>query len=299
MITLLGVLFALVATPNDTLSTQYPFLREVTVQAVVTYDTLSRMYFYNYSIANGISSRGNLDELILDLYRPPGSIDYDTTGLLFMRSHSAWEFHNDYPRHISDIVPVGLPILPGNWEGSPVYGLYPWVSFHNFKDYLHPGDHVNGIVLMSRGLPGIRQFTAVPWFEESLFFPDLEDTSVTMTIEEEDSVKEAVNYRGFTVGPWAPPLRSNPATLLDTLRSLVHRSRSLGWISSSKVAEDYMKAFGLVSVAIEHSDFTGAVAQLGLVVTRAESDRLTLLKPEAYALIRYNTQYLINRLNAR
>jgi hypothetical protein len=257
------------------------------------------MFFYHYCIINHSSSRGILQSIMIDLWRKSSSVSFDTTGLIFKKPFSKYMLQSNYFRVANNIVPVGFPDLPGRWEGWPISGNYPWASIGNVYNPLHPGDRVKGITLMSRGLPGPRQFIAEPEFQLEEFFPDLDDPSPSITIEQQDSIREAVKYHGTTVAPWAPPAQFEPGLFIDTIKSFVRQSEISGWISSQRLADSFIALLDTAWTYIRQSKTAAANIQLHALLRQVESYRAGALKPEAYALIRYNTEYLISNLQSQ
>src|SRR3990172_10035953 len=193
---------------QEPLSTDYPFLRKVQVAVSVSKRASDPMSFYSYSLLNDTSSRGSIQEFDLDISQPPNSMLVDTMGLGFKGSFSEGHFRRRYSELVGLIVPVSTPSLPPYWLG--LFGNDLTISIGNDTIFVAPGEKVEGLTVMSKGLPGIRRFLTRPDFNVFEFFPSLEDTAATMTFAQMDSIREAVNFRGLTIGPTAPPAHFIP-----------------------------------------------------------------------------------------
>jgi phosphoribosyl-AMP cyclohydrolase len=113
-----------------------------------------------------------------------------------------------------------------------------------------------------------------------------------------DSIREAVKFFGWTVGPTAPPLDLVPTVWLDTLSSYTSQSLLLGWITTQAIADKYLSYFSSARAELVQGDSAGARTPLQQVLRDVDIDSTTNLTSEAYALIRYNTEYLLSQLPA-
>ena len=273
---------------------EYPFLWKIEIDANVTYDSLTSMFYYDYAMTNDPKNRGEVEKFTLIIWRDSAStVAYDTSGLQFAGdTFSENTFRKDFQYLGSWIVPVGIVSLPEGWEGWE-FGRQPELEVHKYAAFLKPGQSVAGIDLMSRGLPGVRECYVTPDFNVDVYLPNEEN------IETIDSIENSTAYVGLTVGPWAPPARFDPLVLLDTLASYIRESRGEGWITFEVVSEKYQLLLARTKKEIQRSDLKAAILSLHEVLSDAETDRTRLLKPEAYALIRYNTEYLIRQMGIR
>jgi hypothetical protein len=186
---------------------------------------------------------------------------------------------------------------------------------------------------MSKGLPGIRRCIISPYFDVIALFPDPADTNITYYVPPVDSVRQAVKFRTFTVGPTAPPFSFVSATFLDTLLSYPRQSAELGWLGKDPKGagrdndcdNDEKPEDGIVrniehrlrkaKKELERRDSVLARRELEKLVGKVEKlwkrsqdedkkdkrDRFekrdkVVMTNEAYALLKYNTEYLIDRL---
>lgn len=176
-------------------------------------------------------------------------------------------------------------VLPGKIDPE-TFGVPWWAK--DSTGFIHPNSQVEGFSFLSRGLPSIGDYSARGWVE--LPNADVEPDS---TIGGEEWRK---GKSGSTVVPIDPPMPFVPTEFLDTLSSYVTRSTILGWINDQQVAQKYVSYFATAIGNIENNDLTSARTGLLHVLQEATADSATYLSDEAYALVRYNTEYLLGQL---
>lgn len=225
---------SLLMLPNALHAQEYPRLNGVILTFQISYDSPRGMFYYTYVVTNNNSSVGSVMAFTIDDEMGSNSFALDTIGLKF-RNDGFTEslFRQRYPELIGRIVPVGFPSSPGIWIGSIT--SYLEIEFHgDSRMLINHGKILGDFVVMSRGLPGIRQFTASPRFDPTQYLPDPDeypDSAVDM-----DSVNHMINYYGWTIGPTAPPSNFDCSSWLDTLSSYTNQSLSLGWIKDQATA---------------------------------------------------------------
>jgi hypothetical protein len=271
----------------------YPFLYEVQARTTVSYDSINRMFFYSYKLYNDQTNKGSIQEFQIDISRGANTISLDTIGLRFAGSGFMERmFRRDFPPRQRMIIPIGFPIVPNaHWLAS--LANRPIASISADTLFIKPGNSVEGIVLMSKGLPGIRSFTVMPDFQDDLFFPNPDDTTITDDI---DSIRHVINFYGNTVGPTAPPINFIPTVWCDTLTSYTTQSRTLGWIKDDATENKYLGYFASAKTKLVQQDNVGARTILLQALKDVDIDSTTNFTSEAYALICYNTKYLLAQL---
>jgi hypothetical protein len=106
------------------------------------------------------------------------------------------------------------------------------------------------------------------------------------------------SFVGFTIGPVKLPTPFVPIDFLDTLSTFTTQSRSLGWITSQTVADKYLAYFSTAKTQLQQHNTAGARTTLQSVLHDVNVDSSSTLTSEAYALLRYNTEYLLSQLPA-
>jgi hypothetical protein len=315
--------------PSTPICQEYPFLRDVHISAVVSYKPSMNLFTYSFALTNNLRSIGRIQDFELDISRPSTALLLDTSGLQFV---SRLEENYFRRRYNESYVPIGFSGLPGNeWTAMLTNRLT--VSVFADTLFIGPGGTVRGIVLTSKGLPGIRPCVVEPDFEDDVLFPSIEDTSANaMTTTQMDSIREAVNYHGWTIGPTAPPMVFEASVWIDTLLSYTRQSVDLGWLGSGRdddcdndehpqdgIEKNIERRLVMAQRDLQRGDSVKARRDLEhlvnkvdrlwkrgqMVEKRHEHDRgdwwqhrkeWVVMTSEAYALLKYNTDYLIDRL---
>jgi hypothetical protein len=170
------------------------------------------------------------------------------------------------------------------WEGT-----LPWLNVVSWKcygvdgfNYIRPGEKDSTFTFTTEAttLPRVVKFYAQGWNGES-------DEDITLN-----------SFRGWTIGPGDPPSQFLPTNFLDTLSSYSTQSRTMGWITTQQVSDKYRGYFATAKSQLLASNTAGARTTLQSVLQDVNVDSTSNLTSEAYALIRYNTQYLLGQLPA-
>jgi hypothetical protein len=161
-----------------------------------------------------------------------------------------------------------------------------------------PGDSLR-VSLRSIALPGINRFWAEGWYgpiSEQEY-----DSLVAIGFSPNDILKPWYldAYEGKTVTPVLPSLLLNNLDFLDTLASYTTDSRPLGWIKDQPTADKYLSYFSSARARLVQGDSAGARTPLQQVLHDVEIDSTANLTSEACALLRYNTEYLVDKLSQR
>jgi hypothetical protein len=301
-----GILFAQCPEYNS----QPPRFSDVVLECSVIQDVPTGVFTYRYSLTNGSTSTGCINGVDIDISLSPGSSQLSKVGLI------------DYPRYVDrsplsfdstiQVVPVGIPKLP-SFHGftsawSADFGIDGFVGwFRAIPDYrLPPGQTLDSIIMTSHGLPGIRRFVVTPSYHPKPAIeitPENEDSVYRNTAEptaEQDSaelaLEESIKMRGYTIGPIAPPINFSPSIWLDTLISYKHQALNLGWITNQGIANSLDSKLGSAKSKLAAGDTTGAKNMLNAFVNEVEAQNGKHLSGEAYALLKFNAEYLIQRL---
>ncbi len=283
------------------LSVDYPFLYKVNLDCKMSYNKSDGFYFYNYTLINDSINKGDIFIFEINITRSPGSVLYDTLGLKFANGFENYLFKKYYPPAANLVESVGFPSLPNSdWDVTIAHN-----SAANFgvDTMPQPGSTVTGFIMMSRALPGIRAFRAYPYFNVYEFYPD-EDADTTAVLDSiyyeiesyVDSVRNTVNYNGWTIGPKAPPAQLNNINFLDTLLYYNKRSLDLGWIKTQATYDKYESYYDTALAQLQQNNVAGARAALNNILNNLNLDSRSDLTDEAYALLKYNTGYLLANL---
>lgn len=294
ILTLCFLYLALIISPS-LYSQQLPNLRKVNVHAEITVNSSAKLYYYNYTLTSDGINSGNVIRFEIDITRDLNSIMIDTLELRFEDNFTETSFRRHFPALREKIVPVGFPNSPEIWDGGITNNLT--ARFSGSELLIKPGETLSGFTLMSKGLPGIRPCIVSPDFDIDILYPMNPDTPDTAySFKQIDLDREAVKFRGLTIGPTAPPANFVHLDFLDTIISYKHQARDLGWIDNQGTADKYEDHFTSAQTNLQQGNINGARVSLNTVLTEVALDSATSLTSEAYALLRYNTEYLLNQL---
>ncbi len=104
------------------------------------------------------------------------------------------------------------------------------------------------------------------------------------------------SYQGLTIGPNKLISSIIPVSFLDTLTSFTTRSRDLGWIKQQPISDKYTGYFSTAKTALQKNQISLTRTTLTQVLHDVDVDSSSTLTSEAYALIKYNTEYLLAHL---
>ncbi len=177
--------------------------------------------------------------------------------------------------------------LPPRYPKNDTLSWISW-STPDSKDIL-PGDSASGFGFLTRLLPGITDFYAegahpLPSFEEGMAPDSIRGY--------DDLTPYGPGVIGKTIGPVPHLSTLEPKSFIDTLLNYSTRAYSLNWISNSKIIEKYTAHLQNAKAMLQQNDNTAAISVLDSVLTNVKADSGVTLTSEAYALLRYNTQYL-------
>ena len=187
---------------------------------------------------------------------------------------------------------------PPNWQAFGQIGdsgYYMW-SLLDPTQSVPPGGSGGGFGVVSADLPSIVGFLA--WnFTPPMVFARGEARPCAGSSILENS------FKGSAVGPKAPP-SNDPIQLVNYLISLVHDSRRLNWIKRDGVQQSLVGKLITAKRKLEAGDVATAKSNLTAFVQEVEATSCDDFSchgnlpatSEAYALLKFNAEYLIARL---
>ncbi len=179
---------------------------------------------------------------------------------------------------IAEYDTTGLDIL----ERSPISSV-------------RPGETLR-FTFEARGLPGVGQFWAAgwaPWF----FSQEVRDSLLQEGYPESElHATDDKFLKGYTVVRRSPVVPFSSAPFVDTLISYTMQSRSLGWITSQATANKYTGYFNSAKSYLPNN-LGFARSALQQILNDVNVDSSSTLTSEAYALLRFNTEYLLSQLS--
>jgi hypothetical protein len=197
-----------------------------------------------------------------------------------------------------------------------------------------PGDHIS-FSFECKGLPTIGHFWAAgwaPWY----FSQEAEDSLLREGYPEYDlHPSDSLYFSGLTVVPRLPLSAFDASAILDALYSYAHQSAHLGWLGANRdddcdndehpqdgIEKNIERRLMMAQRHLRDGDSVKARMDLQQLINKVDriwkrsqqednkhdhdkGDRLrdrkdrVIMTSEAYALLKYNTEYLIDRLPQR
>lgn len=252
---------------------QITFIPATNVVPRIT-STVSKDLFYSYQylITNDTSSMSHIEEVVVETSDDVCAI---------MPPDTSWHrIHHVQEGYVK-------------W-----YCIVPEIHFTGDGYYYNlgiaPGNSLGGFLIASAGIPVIvnsyfQGSGGVSNSDEELP-EDVTDIIMHLTDFPFDyrSLKTIAPHRSKT--PIACPV------MIDSILSYIEQSKSLGWITSSAGRDDYRQRYLTAKTHWNEYDIAALRVLLDQTLAEIESDSGSVLTSEAYALLRYNTEYLLSQL---
>jgi hypothetical protein len=117
-----------------------------------------------------------------------------------------------------------------------------------------------------------------------------ENSTKTLALENQ------INWKGKTIGPKAPPKVFKASGFAKYLRSLLDQSSKLAWVKNPAILKSLEAKLDQIQKKIDAGDKKTAKNILKAFVSEIEAQNGKHLASEAYALLKFNGQYLLERL---
>ena len=186
---------------------------------------------------------------------------------------------------------------PAGWHAgrSPdgsLIGFSAWTFPDSGQYHIRPGKSEGPLIMTANALPKIVHF-----FAQAPFHPlDISDGIRSVTPQNLMENIHNNSVRGVTIAPARPDTPFAAIAFLDSLGTCPRRSWDIGWIASRSAADKYTGFFHTARNQILTGSNTGARTTLQSVLQNVSQDSCSTLTSEAYALIRFNTEYLLSQL---
>lgn len=209
-----------------------------------------------------------------------------------------YDFHIDIFSSISDIERPDTTWNPGFFSYIPVFHWFNSIEESGLAsplDGILPGTTLNHFSFSSLGLPSI----SFSYFQGNpisfLTFPEEPPNDLEELL---DSIERFPNntVKRFTIVPKDPPEPLIPEQFIDTLISFNEKSLSLNWIITQSITDKYNNYLNNAKSALQQNKTVLARCYLQDILRDVDIDSSTTISSEAYALLRYNTEYLISKL---
>ena len=169
-------------------------------------------------------------------------------------------------------------------------GFVSWVNLYFDANYIHKGESDGSFGYSSSGLPSIGAYYVRGHNQPPNIVID------TTFNAYQDILTNSVT--GSTIIASDPPNSFNALAFLDSLSSDVTQSKKLNWIFNQNISDKYLGYFSTAKSQVQANSTTSARSTLQTVLSNVSADSTSNLSSEAYALIWYNTEYLLSQLSS-
>jgi len=216
-------------------------------------------FIYIYRVGNSISSAQSINEF--DVY---GFDDY-------VKVYGSIEVES-----------TDVTTLAQNWGGVRLGTSISWEGYP-----IKPGEILSGFSYSTDGLPII-----------SKAYLRAYNYQWAGDYQENTSVKDYLNNSVIiiTLAAKLPPSPFIPQEVLDSLINYNNQSYELGWITNQTTADKYDSLFNITKTQLQQNNNNAARTTMQTVLQQVDVDSTNNLTSEAYALLRYNTEYLLEQI---
>jgi hypothetical protein len=308
-----------------------PPLANVEVSVGVTADPATKIYSYRYRLTNPSQNVLSIASVDLDITMPENSIRPTGSSRLpaglwfrdpdgptgFPPGGFKYETWGDYYRARTGLnfVPVGLD-GPAGWarhvgvSQTNKFALLPNViaaSWSGLSETLNtigivPGASLDGLVVTSYGLPGIRSMELQPKEADLSLAGQIpeewqttEDDTPAGRLQKRKSIK-GLGFLTKTLGPTALPAGYTNASLVTRLQGLVDQATGLSWMTDPLLAQQLTGLLTQASAALQQNQNATAKTLLQQFVTAVTSASLAQRRQEASDLLSLNAQFIIDHI---
>ena len=181
-----------------------------------------------------------------------------------------------------EVEDTSVTTLSDNWYGALLSTMITWEGYP-----IRPGNKIDGFLYKTDALPVIG-YARLRGYNYQWSGDYRENTSV------KDYLNNSVIVK--TIAAKLPPEPFVPLAFIDTLTTYVDSSHTLGWIKNEQTRDKYNNYFTNAKNYLNQNNNNAAKTELQKVLTECNADSSLVLTSEAYALLYFNTDYLINRI---
>jgi hypothetical protein len=183
---------------------------------------------------------------------------------------------------ISQLGPMGWSQGTSKTTGSTVFDI----DIDKRRFMIKQGFTLSGFTIKSKVIPTIVKYYMLGY-------------NGTVCCERDEQYSQNIynnSITGYTLGTRDTSVTFGAVEWCDTLSNYGNQSFTLGWIKTQSIRDKYLNYFASVKTKLVQRDSVGARFVLLQVLKDVDIDSIASISSEAYALLRYNTEYLANRL---
>lgn len=191
-----------------------------------------------------------------------------------------------------NLIPETKFYSPNGWEPrrSVIRNYSGWgarIFYTPQPNDILPDDKKWGLRLETKGYPIIKECL----MRANNFIPNIFKKTKPERIEDEYYNSKRILTLGIT--NWDSVSNSE---IIDSLVQYTIQSLELNWIKSSQISDKYSTYLIDAKNKLNEENNSAAKTELGKLITDVEIDSLQYLADEAYALLKYNSEYLLSQI---
>jgi hypothetical protein len=243
---------------------------DAVISATVEYAAEQSAYQYSYLLSNLPTSQRKLQSFYLETQAPVERVE---------APDESW----GYSTALTDYLQEQFEVKAG----------WTWSQTRQGRVGLSPGESVAGFSFVSSGLPAVMKC----YVRHHAYMKGTGEEVPEELMSALDPLAWKIP-QGVTVGPALPPEPFQPAAFARRIRNMVDISAQQGWIESPGLKREFDHMLAQVEDALAKQEKARTSSLLRSLLTRVEAENGKTLLSEAYALLRFNLEYLARQLHA-
>lgn len=238
------------------------------VTARVERDATANGFRYVYAVRNLPNSQRELQVLYITIRADVSNAE---------SPDATWGRSVPFTEYLRKVLEV-----PGGWR---------WAQTGGGRTGLRSGESAYGFAFQSSGLPA-----------PTKCFVDIQKGMKGVGEEPPEELMAALDPvswlvpRGLTVGPVAPPDKLEPGKFLTDIQGMVDTALEQGWILSPSLAKELKESLRQAASLMNGADSKAQRTALEEILKGVEEEKDKRLLSEAYAILKYNIEFILSRL---
>jgi hypothetical protein len=188
-------------------------------------------------------------------------------------------------------------LSPLNWTGDVTpRSVIGWLA--GLDADILPGQTRSGFAVSADGVIGLCPFQLRPSLDSTKLGvapPELEGDLPAYEAKVE-AVVRTLSAIGTTIGPVPSPAVFEAVNFLDSLIADKETASTLGWIGTGGIMRSLDAKLNAARAALARGDKVAAANDLKALLLEVDAQAGKQISPEAAALLKFNTEYLIGKL---
>lgn len=272
-----------------------PVVKNLGVQAAISYDAGTQFYTYTYAVTNPPSNTGSIWLILLDMTAPLNYMDSSGSVLTMPRGAAGnVTFNSELQSIMRPSVPINFHMIPfgitapSGWNGTVhLAGTGGFVAYEPAG--VDPGQTVGGLSLISPGLPTIKTMQLIPWWVLDMGTTEADEDQMVQAAQ----IEKALVVNVSVLAPsWVYP---GSFDHWNQLQKDLATAIQLGWIADTTLAQTITSQLRTARADMDAAgpDYKTVAALQALLatVTAAKPGQLTT---DGFNLLSSNLNAMLN-----